>query len=229
LSTRIETAELDFSGPFGQRLCDAYATALRSAKTPAEVAVFLASAHSLCSSIFHDAEEVLADVTKKLDYITGSQRYTCSVSEMVASFTGTAVWLAFRSALYERFAGKCEVEELTACLKAATVLWQGYNEHFLAFHTDFLRTHTRQGGHAVLAFDTRKIYDHPELGTLATFGHTTQILDIMEKLGLRVIHRMLLSWRDHPNGFDVCLHGIPVSDFQAHTHDVELYFIGIDN
>jgi hypothetical protein len=226
--TRIDTAALDFSGPFGQRLCDIYLDSLSSAKTGAEIAEFLTPTDLLSSSIFHDSEQVFAQLLGKFDAITGGQRYTCTVSEMVACFTGTAVWLAFRSALYERFAGEAPVRELDACLSAATMLWQSYNEYFFAFHLDFLAAQTRQGGFTALVFDTCKIYDQPELTSLPALRSTAVIEDIMNARQLRIARRTTISWRDHPHGVDVSLYGIPVSDFYAHTHDVQLYFVDFE-
>jgi len=225
LSAKIDIAALDLSGPFGQRLCETYLAALRSAETAEQVAKHLAPAHSLASSIFSDVEQVLAQLTERFDTITGGRRYNCLLSEMIASFTGTAVWLAFRSALYERFASKAPLEELDACLSAGTLLWQLYNEHFLSFHLDFLRGQTERDGFIVLVFDTCKVYDLAALSSLPALRQDTFVLDALKSRQLQIARQKTLCWRDHPNGFDVNLYGIPVSDFQAHTHDVELYFL----
>lgn len=228
-STRIDSVAMDFSGPFGQRLCDIFLAALCSTRTAAEVLTYLAPSSALASSIFGDADFILEQLTQELDKITGGRRYSCLVSEMVASFTGTAVWLAFRSALYERFARKIPIEELQTCLNAATRLWQLYNEHFLGFHLDFLRRQVEFNGFIVLVFDTCKVYDQPELASLPALTQTAFLLGVLASRRLRIAHRTALSWRDHPNGFDVHLYGIPISDFQAHTHNVELYFLEVAN
>lgn len=180
---------------------------------------------TVAASIFCDVELVLAQLTGRFDTITGGRRYMCLLSEMIASFTGTAVWLAFRSALYERFAGKAPLGELDACLSASTLLWQLYNEHFLSFHLDFLRGQTESEGFIVLVFDTRKVYDLAALSSLPALRQDIFVLDALKSRQLRVARQETLCWRDHPNSFDVNLYGIPVSDFQAHTHDVELYFL----
>jgi hypothetical protein len=221
----IDTASIDFSGPFGQRLCNTYLTALQSAKSGDDAAKFLAPAHSLVASIFRDTNRVLTELIAKVDSITSGQRYGCVVSEMIATFTGTVGWLAFRSALYQRFSGQAPVEELVACLGVATTLWQLYNEHFFAFHLDFLTKLTRPGGFTTLAFDTCKVYDRSELAPLSSLGGAALIPDIMGARRLRVARHATISWRDHPDGFEVSLYGIPVNDFQAHIHDVELYCV----
>jgi hypothetical protein len=120
---RIDAATLDFSGPFGQRLCDLYVDTLRGGETAAEVAENLGRTSPLVKSIFADANQVLAELSEDVDTVSAGQRYDLCVSEMVASFTGTAVWLGFRSALYERFAGKASTAELEECLRTAVKLW----------------------------------------------------------------------------------------------------------
>jgi predicted SAM-dependent methyltransferase len=221
----VEEIAFDFSGPFGQRLCDVYSDALRMADSPTAVAERLSGASLLGTSIFFDDDQVLTRLRVELDLASGGRRYTQSVSEMVASFTGTAVWLAFRSALYHRFARQAAPEDLGVCLRAATLLWQRYNECFLAFHLKFLRRQMVSGGSLLIVFDTQKVYDDPEREMLRAFLPETSLAGILESQGFRNVRHAILSWRDHPEGFEVSLYGIPVSDFQAHTHDVELFVL----
>lgn len=225
LAERVDAVQFDFTGPFGQRLCDTYAAALRLGKDAAEVGRLLARPYSLSSDIFHDGPEVLDQLCEKFAATVGGQRFSFLVSEMVASFTGTAVWLAFRSALYERFANSASMEELDNCLSAATRLWQHYNQLFVAFHLDLLRSQASDGGLILLIFDTCKVYDRPELASLPAIATHYAIFDELEAKRLRVLHKTTISWRDHPMAFDVRLYGIPVPDFQAHSHDVELYLL----
>jgi hypothetical protein len=225
--TAVEEIALDFSGPFGQRLCDVYSDALRIEDSPARIAQRLAEVSLVGSSVFFDEEHVLALLCTQLDIASGGRRYTQSVSEMVASFTGTAVWLAFRSALYQRFASSAAPEDFGICLQAATLLWQKYNECFLAFHLKFLRHQMISGGSLLLVFDTRKVYDDPTWGALSAFLSETSLNGMLAGQGFRLVRHEVLCWRDHPCGFDVSLHGIPVSDFQAHAHDVELYLLEV--
>lgn len=225
----VEEIAFDFSGPFGQRLCDVYSDAMRIEDDPAAIAQRLAEVSLVGSSIFFDEDEVLARVCSQLDIASGGRRYTQSVSEMVASFTGTAVWLAFRSALYQRFASSVVPEDLGVCLQAATRLWQKYNECFLAFHLKFLRHQMVSGGSLLLVFDTRKVYDNPEREALSVFLPETYLARLLEDHEFRIARHAILCWRDHPCGFDVSICGISVSDFQAHTHDVDLYVLEVAN
>ena len=80
-------------------------------------------------------------------------------------------------------------------------------------------------GLILVVFDTRKIYDDPEQASFPAFREQFSIIEILAAKQLRVFRHAAFSWRDHPEGFDVSLHGVPVSDFQAHTHDVELYVL----
>lgn len=223
----VEEIDLDFTGPFGQRLCDLYSEALRREDTTAGIVRRLSNAAHLSASIFFDDDQVLARLCTQLDAASGGRRFTHSVSEMVASFTGTAVWLAFRSALYQRFAGLAAPQELELCLHAATLLWQKYNECFLAFHLKFLRRHMVPGGSILLVFDIRKVYDDPERDVLGAFLPDASLTETLENQGFRIAKHATLCWRDHPCGFDVSICGIPVSDFQPHTHDVELYIMEV--
>jgi hypothetical protein len=179
----------------------------------------------LAKSIFADTNQVLSELSGGLGTASAARRHSLCVSEMVASFTGTVVWLGFRSALYERFAGKASTMELEECLRTATKLWQDYNELFFGFHLDFLRKRMAPVGLILVVFDTRKIYDDPERASFPAFREQFSIIEILAAKQLRVFRHAAFSWRDHPEGFDVSLHGVPVSDFQAHTHDVELYVL----
>jgi hypothetical protein len=71
-SIDVDTAVFDFSGPFGQRLCDVYLKSLTSARTAAETAAVLSAAPSLALSIFHDVDRVLTIITENLDTMTGA-------------------------------------------------------------------------------------------------------------------------------------------------------------
>ncbi len=155
-NAEVEEIALDFSGSFGQRLCDAYSNALGDENDAAAVAHNLADVSVLCSSIFFDEDKVLDELCTQLDLASGGRRYTLSVSEMVASFTGTAVWLAFRSALYQRFARHATPRDLDSCLQAATLLWQEFNERFLNFHLRFLGHQLDAYGSLLLVFDSRE-------------------------------------------------------------------------
>jgi hypothetical protein len=223
----VERIALDFSGPFGQRLCNVYSDALRIEDNPAAITARLAEVSLLSSSIFFDDDQVIAQLCAQVDLASAGRRFTQSVSEMVASFTGTAVWLAFRSALYQRFASVVAPPELEICLHAATLLWQRYNECFLAFHLKFLRYQMLPSGSLSLAFDTRKVYDDPERNVLSAFPSDTSLAGIVEGQGFRIARHVVLCWRDHPSGFDVSICGIGVSDFQSHTHDVALYVLEV--
>jgi hypothetical protein len=223
----VEEIAFDFSGPFGQRLCDVYSDALSFEDDLAAVAQRLAEVSLVGSSIFFDEDQVLARLCTQLDIASGGQRYTQSVSEMVASFTGTAVWLAFRSALYLRFASSTEPEDFGICLQAATLLWQEYNERFLAFHLKFLRHQMVSGGSLLLVFDTRKVYDDHAWAALSAFLPETSLTGLLKGQGFRTVRHDVLCWRDHPCGFDVSICGIRVSDFQSHAHDVELYLLEV--
>jgi hypothetical protein len=227
VSSLIDTAAVDLSGPFGQRLCNVYIDALRLAETCKEVTERLVDAGCLAESIFADASDMVARLVLACDNMSGERRYAISVSEMVASFTGTAVWLGFRSALYEKFAGIASCGEMENVLRTATLLWQKYNERFLVVHLDFLKRQTAKGGCIVLVFDTLKVYDDPRFGSLAAFAPETSILSVLTLGQLRILRHTSLCWRDHPRGFDVKLFGFPVADFQAHAHDVELYVLEV--
>jgi hypothetical protein len=221
----IETVAVDFSGPFGQRLCNLYVDTLRDTSSLAHVAQRLGEASFSIASIFFDADQVLVQLNSHLSHSAGERENTISVSEMAASFTGTAVWLAFRSVLFQKFARIDSRAEMEECLKLATELWQKYNELFLGVHLDFLQARTAKGGIVVVVFDTRKVYDDCELGTLAAFKEGTSITEICVSRRLQILRHSVLHWRDLPLGFDVKLCGLPVSDFQAHTHDVDLYVL----
>jgi len=223
----VEDIAFDFSGPFGQRLCDVYSDALSIEANPAAIAQRLAKGSLVDSSIFFDEDQVLAQICTQLDIASGGRRYTQSVSEMVASFTGTAVWLAFRSALYRRFASSTEPEDFGICLQAATLLWQEYNERFLAFHLKFLRHQMVSDGSLLLVFDTRKVYDDHAWAALSAFLPETSLTGMLKGQGFRIVRHEVLCWRDHPCGFDVSICGIRVSDFQSHAHDVELYLLEV--
>jgi hypothetical protein len=223
----VEEIAFDFSGPFGQRLCDVYSDALSIDGDPVAIAQRLAEVSLVDSSVFFDEDQVLARLCTQLDIASGGRRYIQSVSEMVASFTGTAVWLAFRSALYQRFASSAEPEDFQICLQAATLLWQKYNERFLAFHLKFLRHQMVSGGSLLLVFDTRKVYDDHAWAALSAFLPETSLTGMLEGQGFRIVRHEVLCWRDHPCGFDDSICGIGVSDFQPHTHDVELYVLEV--
>jgi hypothetical protein len=222
---RVEAVSVDFTGPFGQRLCDLYVDALRGAETVTEIVENLRGASPLVKAIFADTSAVLSELSGVPGFAATEQRYDLCVSEMVASFTGTPVWLGFRSALYERFAGNASITELEECLGAATNLWQEYNEHFFGFHLAFLRNRMASSGLILLVFDTQKVYEDPERASIPVFREQFSIIEILAARQLRAFRHTAFSWRDHPAGFDVKLHGVPVSDFQAHTHDIALYVL----
>ena len=227
----LDALAFDVTGPFGQRLCDLYRHTLEASTTVGEIAQRLADDSLLASSVFADVEQVLTELTGRLDILVAHRRYSCCVSEMVASFTGSVPWLAFRSSLYKRFSSTASLEKLDACLAAATKVWQRYNENFLSFHFTLLREMTTRDGFVVLVFDTSKVFTGgrstlTELKRINSFGSQQIIRKLLADRGDKIMQHKMLSWIDHLEGFDVKLYGIPISDFQRHTHDVQMYVVG---
>jgi hypothetical protein len=221
----VQTVRADFTGGLGQGLADILRNSLKEATTLQEVHKILAAARSIVDDLFQPQRVHAAyqNVRKELlvEGIGGS--HTVVVSEMVASFTATAVWMAFRSALYTRFPDPRQRDKLEDCLGAAAHIVQIYNARFLAFHLKTLAGCTAKGGYLVTIFDTVKRYDDPAIPEQHAFPKHTTPRDVVQTFPFKIVKYKSLVWRDHPESFHITLQDIPIPDFQAHVHDIAVF------
>ena len=82
------------------------------------------------------------------------QEPSCSLSEMMAAFTGTPAFLAFRSELYRKFGRDVDCGSFESALQSAGALWRAYNDRFLEEHLLFLRSYIRSNDAVLLVLDT---------------------------------------------------------------------------
>jgi hypothetical protein len=225
-SAAVQAMQIDFTGGLGQQFAYALWSAIDESRTVDQVRERLRSSSSIVSAIFRSqhVSEARNSLRTNFQRIGLSVPFTLTVSEMVASFTGTPVWMAFRSALYSQFGGE-SVHALKLCLEAAAELLRLYNARFLTFHLDFLGELTAENGRMVLVFDTFKRYDDPGLASQSSFPPDDAAWTVIRRSSCEVILRRGLVWRDHSESFDVRVRNIPVCDFQAHRHDVEVFVL----
>ena len=152
----VQTVRADFTGGLGQGLADIFRNSLKEATTLQEVHKILAAASSIVDDLFQPQRVHAAYQNVRKELLVGGigGSHTVVVSEMVASFTATAVWMAFRSGLYTRFPDPRQRDKLEDCLGAAAHIVQLYNARFLAFHLETLAGCTAKGGYLVTIFDT---------------------------------------------------------------------------
>jgi len=211
----------------GQALSDVLGNSLKDATTLQAIHEKLTAADTLIDHLFqpqrvHAASQRVA--TEMLLNGIGTS-HTLVVSEMVASFTATAVWIAFRSALCSRFFDPRHRDALENCLRAAAHIVQLYNARFLAFHLETLVECTSEGGYVVVIFDTAKRYDDCAIPDQYAFPEHLTAQDVVQNVTFEIVNYKNLVWRDHPESFHVTLQDIPIPDFQAHTHDIVVFAI----
>jgi hypothetical protein len=221
----VQTVRADFTGGLGQGLADVLRNSLKEAASLQDIHKILAAASGIVDDLFQTQRVHTAyqNVRKELlvEGIGGS--HTVVVSEMVASFTATAVWMAFRSALYTRFSDSRHHDMLELCLGAAAHIVQLYNARFLAFHLATLAGCTSNGGYLVMIFDTVKRYEDPAISEQHAFPRHPTPRDVVETSPFQIVSYKNLVWRDHPESFHITLQDIPITDFQAHAHDIAVF------
>ncbi|MGB8723208.1 MAG: hypothetical protein WCD15_10625 [Terriglobales bacterium] len=221
----VRTVRADFTGGLGQGLADVLRDSLKEPTTLQEIHEKLAAASSVVDDLFQPQRVRAASkkVRKELLLDGIGSLHTVVVSEMVASFTATAVWMAFRSALYSRFSDPRHRDTLERCVGAAAHIVQFYNARFLAFHLETLAGCTSEGGYLVMIFDTVKRYDDPAIPEQHAFPKHPSPQAVVQTFPFQIVSYRSLVWRDHPQSFPVKLQDIPIPDFQAHGHDVAVF------
>jgi hypothetical protein len=221
----VQTVRADFTGGLGQGLADVLRNSLKGATTLQDIYKILAAASSIVEDLFQPQRVHAAYQNVRRALLVGGigGSHTVVVSEMVASFTATAVWMAFRSALYTRFPDPRHRDTLERCLGAAADIVQLYNACFLAFHLETLAECTSKDGYLVMIFDTVKRYDDPTIPDQNAFPKHRTPQDVVQTFPFEIVSYNNLVWRDHPESFHITLQGIPIPDFQAHGHDIAVY------
>jgi hypothetical protein len=212
---------LDFTAGLGQKLCGLFAAPFGEGR-------------AADSGLFRNPEfiadalipgDTLAGLGRELETAARSRGLsrdaTVCLSEMVASFTGTAPLMGFRTALYRRWGSCLPPGEIEGIFHRATQIWRHYNEKFFVLHLRFLSAITRNGGQVLVAVDTEKRFENGLRPPALTYLGAEPPLG--EVPSLRLISASDLVWHDHSESFDVAVAGIPVPDFQSHTHTVKLY------
>ncbi|MEZ5774714.1 MAG: hypothetical protein R3D33_08445 [Hyphomicrobiaceae bacterium] len=218
----IRSLATDLSGRYGQRLCDIYAEALEAGDSPDAIAARLGDPLTRAAAIFEDAEAVVERIAAAVEEGLGRGSRDVCVSEMMAAFTGTPAFLAFRSEIFRRQSAAAGRADYSRPLMAAARIWQHYNDRFLAFHLVTLRRLLEKGGLAIVVFDTEKVYDAPGLATIASFLEDPTFETAIAAGGFALRHRAHAKWLDHPVDRVASVHGVPVDDFKAHGHTIEL-------
>jgi hypothetical protein len=131
--------------------------------------------------------------------------------------------MAFRSALYTLFPDPQHRDMLESCLGAAAEIVRLYNARFLSFHLETLAGCTSEGGCLVMIFDTVKRFDDPAIPEQHAFPKHTTPQDVVQTFPFQIVSYKSLVWRDHPESFVVTLQDIPITDFQAHAHDIAVF------
>ena len=223
---RIDDYTIDFTAGAGQKLCDAL-LALCDHSDPAHVITALSTLEQRSAILDNVLPE--SDIPRLAFSLLGRAREagyqelaSIAFSEMVASFTGTAVLMAFRSRLYSRCEGRVLPAVLAEVMNNAVCIWQQYNDRIYKLHLSFLDKVTHPGGLILVAVDTEKQYDDNRISPVSSFSQKAPPINDCPGLIVQDPQRALF-WRDHAFGFDISIGGVPVNDFQSHRHRVELY------
>ena len=216
---QLNELDLDVTGGYGELFSNSIHDALEKSSSLSELHEIFQKNKTFIDSIFSDknraaAEAYFKNKTKK------TETYSIVYSEMVASFTGTAPVMAFRSKLFSKYPAEKGHSETLHIMFELTNIWKKYNEEIYKLHLDFLSDLTAPGGIVVMAVDTEKIFDDGEdpiasFPTLSPPEIELKNLTVMENL-----HVNPIEWRDHDFGFDISLYGYPINDFNPHKHKV---------
>ena len=222
----VRVRPVDFSGLMGQRLCDLFYNVLKSATSPEDVASRLSNFAQITKSLFFNARENLSALSEEVGNPACQNEAQLCVSEMMASFTGTAVFLAFRSSLFRKFgsADKCVLDSV---LHFATELWREHNRTFLANHLEIIRSWLNAGDVLIIAFDSLKVFDDPRLNPVHSFGTNESFARVIGSSRFQIMRHSNIHWRDHPVDFETAVYGVAVNDFKAHTHVVQIYALTV--
>jgi hypothetical protein len=74
-----------------------------------------------------------------------------------------------------------------------------------------------------MIFDTVKRYDDPAIPEQHAFPKHPTPEDVVQAFPFQIVSHKSLVWRDHPESFHITLQDIPIPDFQAHAHDIEVF------
>jgi len=219
-SCPINRVSIDFTAGAGERLAE---TLLNLLASPAEIPVLLESPEAILEEILPESSltersEMLFDLACQSGLST---RGAVCFSEMVASFTGTAVLMAFRTELYLGLGATMEPGQLDQIMAAAIRLWQRYNDRVFKLHLLFMNRLVYTGGKILIAVDTEKIFDDAAIPKGFSFSQEEPPLHDVAELRFQNVRDLM--WRDHPFGFDVSVGRIKVIDFKSHQHKVKLY------
>lgn len=141
-------------------------------------------------------------------------------SEMVATFTGTAIMLELEKEFNQlRENPDFTAEILENHIGKAYESWKEFNYHSFYVQTNNIMNFTRENGILATACDTEKVFDNPELKSIPSFPDSQNV--IWQNLPLKEMKDLqppTILWRDYPTTQQG-----HVTALEPHQHQVKFF------
>jgi hypothetical protein len=216
---------VDLTGGCGDALCNVLHELIRE-DSPEQVLKGIEETEMLLERVLgaEHIPQVIASVIQAVRAAGFLEPADVTYSEMVASFMATPPLMAFRSALYAKFAPLAEgADWFEQIMDRAERLWRVFNDRAYILHVGIMRELTRPGGLILVALDVEKRFTEP--GTTSINSFSTAEPQVPSEWLLERDQRFEADtmWRDHEHGFSVRVAGITIRDFLPHEHRVKMY------
>ena len=142
-------------------------------------------------------------------------------SEMVATFTGTAIMLELEKRInHLRTSEDFKDETLKNHISEAYESWKRFNYYSFYIQANNALTFTREKGILSTTCDTIKMFDNPKLKNISSFPNNQKVsLENLPLKKIKNLHYPHIWWRDYPTNE----HQDKVTALEAHRHKIEFF------